>query len=143
MISTLKSLDSKFTTEHLAISNLLRHKAVLQTCCTIDEFMRALDIYDKKKIENVCNTVLTSTFWTKEDELFRVIEPLMRVLRVVNQDEKPTVPVIYEVMERTKMSIKVVVKHYKKYWDIIDERWNKQLHNDSHAAGKVLIISVY
>jgi len=44
---------------------------------------------------------------------------------------------VYEAMDRAKLGIKAITTSYKKYWDMIDKRWNKQLHNDLHAAGKV------
>ena len=56
------------------------------------------------------------------------MDPLVRVLKIVDQDKKPTLSIIYEVMNRAKLVIKVSNKNWKKYWDIIDRRWEGQLH---------------
>ncbi|KAJ6837562.1 uncharacterized protein M6B38_119525 [Iris pallida] len=46
---------------------------------------------------------------------------------------------LYEAMDRTKFMIKNNVgKGYKKWWTMIDKRWNNQLHQDIHAAGYFL-----
>jgi hypothetical protein len=39
-------------------------------------------------------------------------------------------------MDRAKEAIKKNNgKDYKKWWGIIDRRWDRQLHKDIHAAG--------
>ena len=61
--------------------------------------------------------------------------PLVRVLKIVIQDKKLTLSIIYEVMYKIKLAIKASNKNYKKYWDIIDRRWEGQLHRHLHAFG--------
>ena len=63
------------------------------------------------------------------------MDPLVRVLKIVDQDKKPTLSIIYEVMDRAKLAIKASNKNQKKYWDIIDRRWEGQLHRHLHVAG--------
>ena len=48
---------------------------------------------------------------------------LVRVLKIVDQDKKHTLSIIYEAMDRAKLVIKASNKNWKKYWDIIDRRW--------------------
>jgi len=83
----LRPSITRFATEHLAIESLLKHRSVIQNCFTSDQFRIALGINDKKKkkkIEEVCNIVLTNNFWTKANIVFRVMDPLVRVLKVVD-----------------------------------------------------------
>ncbi|RWR73192.1 hypothetical protein CKAN_00144800 [Cinnamomum micranthum f. kanehirae] len=42
---------------------------------------------------------------------------------------------LYEAVVRAKLAIQANCKYYKAYWKIIDNRWEKQLHHDLHAAG--------
>ena len=63
------------------------------------------------------------------------MDPLVRVLKIVDQDKKPTLSIIYEGMDRAKLAIKASNKNWKKYSDIIDRRWEGQLHRHLHAAG--------
>ncbi|KAF8403686.1 hypothetical protein HHK36_011790 [Tetracentron sinense] len=51
---------------------------------------------------------------------------------------------IYEAMDRAKETIKEAMggqryeRRYKPIWNIIDRRWNVQLHQPLHAAGYIL-----
>ena len=58
----------------------------------------------------------------------------MKVLKLVDQDKKLTLSIIYEAMDRAKLAIKASVKHLERYWEIIDERWANQLHKHLHSA---------
>ena len=51
------------------------------------------------------------------------MDSLVGVLKIVDQDKKPTLSIIYEAMDRAKLAIKASNKNWKKYWDIIDRRW--------------------
>ncbi|XP_056689155.1 uncharacterized protein [Spinacia oleracea] len=42
---------------------------------------------------------------------------------------------IYEAMERCKLAIKNDCEHYKRYWTMVDKRWDSNLHTDLHSAG--------
>nr|KYP38381.1 hypothetical protein KK1_040364 [Cajanus cajan] len=70
------------------------------------------------------------------------VVPLMTVLRLVDSDEKPAMGFIYDGMDCAKEKIKInfgnVKKSYEPVWNIIDERWDKQLHRPLHAAAYYL-----
>ncbi|XP_055962310.1 uncharacterized protein LOC130015689 [Mercurialis annua] len=74
-------------------------------------------------------------FWKKTKYILKVQEPLLKVPKLVDGDDKPTMEFIYEAMERAKLAIKQNCRSYDNYWRIIDKRWNFQLHHDLHAAG--------
>ena len=40
----------------------------------------------------------------------------MKVLKSVDRDKKPTLSIIYEAMDRAKLAIKALVKHWERYW---------------------------
>ncbi|CAO2841422.1 unnamed protein product [Amaranthus hypochondriacus] len=84
------------------------------------------------------NSEIATKFWQRENEILQIMEPLLQVLRLVDGDEKPTMGFIYEAMERAKLAIKEKKRYYKKYWKIIDDKWNAQLHSHLHAAGYFL-----
>ena len=64
------------------------------------------------------------------------MELLVKVLKLVDQDKKPTLSIIYEAMDRAKLAIKASVKHWERYWEVIDIRWANQLYRHLHAEGK-------
>ncbi|XVF11168.1 hypothetical protein REPUB_Repub08aG0002700 [Reevesia pubescens] len=77
-------------------------------------------------------------FWSKAVEIQKIQEPLLKVLRMCDGDEKPTMGYIYEAIDREKLAIKKDCRYYHRYWKIIDRRWTSQLHNDLHSAGYFL-----
>jgi hypothetical protein len=70
-----------------------------------------------------------------------VSEPLVKVLRLVDGDQTP-MGELYEAMDKAKESVKNYYKgesiKYEPIWQIIDRRWNNQLHQPIHAAGYFL-----
>ena len=57
------------------------------------------------------------------------------MLRLIDGDDKSTMGFIYEAMDRAKKAIMENVRYHEKYINIIDARWNDQLHHRLHAVG--------
>ena len=72
--------------------------------------------------DKVSNLILTDRFWKKAKEVQIIMEPLVKVLKLVDQDKRPTLSIIYEAMDRAKLVIKASVKHWERYWEVIDIR---------------------
>ena len=60
--------------------------------------------------DKVSNLILTYRFWKKAKEVQTIMEPLVKVLKLVDQDKKPTLLIIYEAIDRAKLAIKALVK---------------------------------
>lgn len=89
------------------------------------------------------NIVLKSRkFWPGVAYVIRTIKPLVMVLRMVDSEQFPPMGFIYESMDRAKEEIAKNMGNdeskYKAIWDIIDARWDKQLHTHLHAAAYFL-----
>ena len=67
---------------------------------------------------------------------FEFFDLPIKVLRLVDGDDKPTMGFLHEAMERSKLAIQADCSYYKKYWKTIDDRWGRQLKHDLHSAGK-------
>ena len=71
----------------------------------------------------------------------KIAEPLVKVLRLVD-GERLAMGYIYEAMDQEKEQIKATYKDrvakYGPIWEIIDNRWNNQLHRPIHAVGYFL-----
>ena len=64
--------------------------------------------------DKVSNLILTDRFWRKarERSIFQnIMDPLVRVLKIMDQDKKPILSIIYEVMDRAKLTIKASNKN--------------------------------
>ncbi|XP_039003761.1 uncharacterized protein LOC120130623 [Hibiscus syriacus] len=85
--------------------------------------------YEAKKI------VLGKDFWKKAVDIIKVYKPLVKVLRLVDGDEKPTIGFIYEAIDRAKRAIKENCRYSIEYEKIIDNRWNF-MYSDLHSAAE-------
>ncbi|KAK1376729.1 hypothetical protein POM88_032922 [Heracleum sosnowskyi] len=86
-------------------------------------------------------TVLKISFWKNIAFALKVCGPLIKVLRIVDGETKPPMGYIYGAMERAKSVILSSFEsenEYKKAFEIIDHRWEVQLHHPLHAAGDFL-----
>eukprot|EP00253_Pinus_taeda_P027334 PITA_27334 len=91
-------------------------------------------------------SIFGDSLWDKVTEIINFTEPLVKVLRLMD-GEKPAMGYIYEGMDMAKEAIKTFSKgnesKYLPIWQIIDSRWDKQLHSPLHAAGAYLNPSLF
>ena len=82
------------------------------------------------------------SFWNVIVFALKATGPLVRVLRLVDGEKKPAMGYIYEAMDRAKEAISKAFNEnaakYNEVFEIIDKRWNCQLHHPLHAAGYFL-----
>ncbi|XP_075103563.1 uncharacterized protein LOC142178132 [Nicotiana tabacum] len=65
----------------------------------------------------------------------------VKVLRLVDGEQKPPMGYLYEAMDRAKEAIQASFtdeQKYAKVFQIIDARWSEQLHRPLYAAGLIL-----
>lgn len=67
----------------------------------------------------------------------------MKVLKVVDQDNKPIVSIIFKSMCMVKLALQDTLYSPTQYLKIVDSSWNKTFHNDLHATGKISKIVFY
>ncbi|CAH9120530.1 unnamed protein product [Cuscuta epithymum] len=89
-----------------------------------------------------CVILLQESFWKSVVYDLKLAGPLVKVLRTVEGERKPIMGYIYEAMDRVKETIAKTFGEkedaYKKTFEMIDERWQCQLHQPLHAAGLYL-----
>ncbi|CAN1163923.1 hypothetical protein LINPERHAP2_LOCUS25277 [Linum perenne] len=88
-----------------------------------------------KRIQEIA---LDSRFWTSVLTCLRAAMPLMKVLRLVDSDELPSMPFLYlelkQAMEKIKSYFSNIEKRYKPVLNIIEKRWNDQMSRPLHYA---------
>lgn len=82
------------------------------------------------------------TFWPSVVYSIKTTKPLVHVLRIVDGERTPAMGFIYGAMDECKEQIQKNfnndVSSYKEIWDIIDQKWEFQMHRDLHAAAYYL-----
>ncbi|CAH1452891.1 unnamed protein product [Lactuca virosa] len=80
-------------------------------------------------------------FWRNVHYALKLTGPLVTVLRIVDGEKYPAMGFIYEAMDRAKEAIRDSFSRlddYQTTFEIIDRRWECQLHRPLHAAGHFL-----
>ncbi|XP_075665771.1 uncharacterized protein LOC142635513 [Castanea sativa] len=138
---------TRFATNFLSLQSMLRFKKELRQMFTSDKWLSCP--HAKTAVgKEISKIVLEDySFWSQCTHIVKVSEPLVRVLRLVDGDEKPAIGYLYEAMDKAKEEIKRRLKNkvslYGHYIRIIDARWDKQLHSPLHAAGCFLNPAIY
>ena len=103
----------------------------------------SLDWLDSKwakehKGKTIDNIVLMPSFWNTIVFFLKVSGPLVRVLCLVDGENKASMGYIYEAMNRVKDAIVGSLNgnedKYKEIFKIIDKRWEIQLHRFLHVV---------
>ena len=82
--------------------------------------------------------ILDNKFWEDCLLMVKIVAPIIKLLRVVDADEKPSLCYVYEGMFRVRKGIMSISKDKQRLYDpyikIIDKRWDKHLRSNIHAA---------
>ena len=102
MVELCRPAITRFATNFLSLQSMLRFKKELRQIFTCDKWLACPRA--KTTIGNeICKIVLEDySFWYQYKKIVKVSEPLVRVLRLVDGDEKPTMGYLYEAMDKKK-----------------------------------------
>ncbi|XP_028785362.1 uncharacterized protein LOC114741275 [Neltuma alba] len=132
---------TQFATTFIALKSLLDHKHDLQALVTSKAFLDSRYCRDQRA-KDVTLIILDNKFWNDCKIIVEVVKPLVRLLRIVDSDDRPSLGYIYEGMYRARKAIKSTFMNkktlYKPYTRIIKRRWDTQLRQDLHTAAYVL-----
>ncbi|XP_012853841.1 PREDICTED: uncharacterized protein LOC105973363 [Erythranthe guttata] len=130
---------TRFATTFIALQSLYAHKDDLQALVVSPDYKQYLKMQKGREVKQI---VLDENFWNNCLVIVRVMTPLIRLLRLCDTDEKPSMGYIYEGMFRARKGIMNIFKNkkklYKPYVDIIDSRWDRMLRKDLHATAYYL-----
>eukprot|EP00261_Vitis_vinifera_P032873 XP_019074116.1 PREDICTED: uncharacterized protein LOC100247282 isoform X3 [Vitis vinifera] len=136
---------TRFVTNFLSLRSIVVQEDNLKLMFSHMDWMSS--VYSRRPdSQNVKSLLYLERFWKSAHEAVSVSEPLVKVLRIVDGD-MPAMGYIYEGIERAKIAIKgyynSIEEKYMPIWDIIDRRWNVQLHSPLHAAAAFLNPSIF
>lgn len=133
----LRPAVTRFATSYLTLSSLHAQKFKLRNMFISAEWKESRWAKEQKgrAVEKI---VGMNSFWNNVSYVLKLTAPLVRVLRLVDSEKKPAMGYIYEGMDRAKEAIMAAFddeSRYKAAFEIIDRRWEVQLHRPLHAAG--------
>ncbi|XP_073104385.1 uncharacterized protein [Elaeis guineensis] len=134
----IRPAPTRFATNFIALQSILGHKDALRAMVTSREWTTSAYAKDSKG-KKLTDDVLNSLFWNECATIVKLTEPLIRVLRIVDSDDRPSMGYLYHAMHQARDEMikrfrrrKIVVEPYLR---IVDSRWDLQLHQNLHAAG--------
>ncbi|ESQ45937.1 hypothetical protein EUTSA_v10011118mg [Eutrema salsugineum] len=132
---------TRFATSFITLSQFHKQQNNLRKMVTSEEWNASKWPKEAggKKLQTY---LLQDTFWRHILYALKVTGPLVCVLRMVDGERKPPMGYIYAAMDKAKEAIansfNLREEQYKKIFEIIDRRWDCQLHRPLHAAGHFL-----
>ncbi|KAK3026709.1 hypothetical protein RJ639_041322 [Escallonia herrerae] len=138
---------TRFATNFLSLQCLLKFKKELRQKFTCDKWLNsklAKTVAGKEAAKWVLED---RDFWLQCQHVVKLSEPLVRVLRLTDGDEKPSMGYLYEAIDKAKETIKSNLKNrlslYMPVLRVIDARWDKQLSSPLHSAGCFLNLGIF
>ena len=137
---------TRFATSFITLLQFHKQKNNLRKMVTSQEWMDSKWSKETKG-KTLQSYILQEGFWRNIVYALKLTGPLVKVLRLVDGERKPAMGYIYEAMDRAKEAIASSFPnqedHYKKAFEIIDHRWECQLHRPLYAAGHYLNPSTF
>ncbi|KAF2300395.1 hypothetical protein GH714_012880 [Hevea brasiliensis] len=129
--------ESKFASKYQMLQSILSNKNELrQLECGNWKLLEQ----NRRKTKNT-NIIESGKFWSQVQEVLNVMEPLIHVLRLV-EDDRPTLGYLYEAMEKAKETIERQYSNdctkYEKIRDLFQEWRSKKIIHPIHAAAAFL-----
>ncbi|XP_035832491.1 uncharacterized protein LOC118481227 [Helianthus annuus] len=133
---------TRFATTFLTLLSLQKQKSAFRNMFASEQWTKS-KWAEERKGARANDIVFTPTFWNNVLFTLKIMGPLVRVLRIVENEKKPAMGYVYEGMERAKTAVAAALggednEDYIVVSGIIDKRWKCQLHRPLHAAGYYL-----
>ncbi|KAF1863216.1 hypothetical protein Lal_00014675 [Lupinus albus] len=96
---------TRFATTFIALKSIHEHKHDLQALVTSKDFIDSI-YYRDKKANRFVEVVMNTRFWNDCAIIVNIVAPLIRLLRIVDADERPSLPYVYDGMCRARKTIK-------------------------------------
>ncbi|CAM8979646.1 unnamed protein product [Rhodiola kirilowii] len=131
---------TRFATSFITLSQFHKQKNNLRKMVTSEEWNNS-KWSNEAGGKKIATFILQDNFWRDVLYALKLGSPLIEVLRMVDGERKPPMGYIYEAMDRAKETIAKsfsAKKDYELAFQIIDRRWDCQLHQPLHAAGYYL-----
>ncbi|XP_004306187.1 PREDICTED: uncharacterized protein LOC101313541 [Fragaria vesca subsp. vesca] len=132
---------TRFATAFLTLQSLMEKKNELRAMITSSEWSETKHAKSVKG-KAAMNIALSASFWNGVSLSLKVFAPLVKVLRIVDGDRKPSMGFVYGELIRAKEEIKKVFKdqeaHYRPILDIVDAKARDRLDSPLHVAAYLL-----
>ncbi|KAK0592053.1 hypothetical protein LWI29_012517 [Acer saccharum] len=136
----IQPAPTRFAIAFLTLDSMFSLKLPLQQMFTSTEWEGSS--FAKKEGREIKKIIFNETFWGSMSYALKTTKPLVSVLRMIDSEQMPEMGFIYGAMDKAKEDIAKKLgneeRAYKEIWQIIDQKWEFQLHRYLHAAAYYL-----
>ncbi|XP_008670893.2 uncharacterized protein [Zea mays] len=137
---------TRFASAFLTLQSLYEKKEQLRMMSQSEEWCKISHVKKSAKGVTATATLVKPTFWNGVSLCLRVFEPLVKVLRLVDGDIKPSMPWVYGEILKAKEEIRVAVGNldktgtglYKNLMEVVEGKMKKRLDCPIHMAAYCL-----
>ncbi|KAL2668018.1 hypothetical protein AAZX31_01G125500 [Glycine max] len=123
----LRPAPTRFVTNFIALQSILVQKDALRAMVTSRDWIGSTYAKDSKAKKFV-EQILDSSFWKQCAHIVKLTKPLVCVLRIIDNEDKPTMEEMVRRFHRYKRKV-------EPYLEVLDRRWDSQLCKDLHVVG--------
>ncbi|XP_025670349.1 uncharacterized protein [Arachis hypogaea] len=129
----LRPAPTCFATNFIALQSILAQKDALRAMVTSKEW--TISAYSKEaKAKTFVDQVLDSKFWNQCTDVVKLTEPLVRVLRIVDSEDKAAMGFLYQAFNMAREEMVKRFRRRKKivepYLKILDTQLNTKLTSE-------------
>ncbi|XP_019160773.1 PREDICTED: uncharacterized protein LOC109157329 [Ipomoea nil] len=138
----IRPATTRFAIAYLTLQSIYQVRQPLEGMFTSEKWTNSnyANKADGKEIRRII--LRDNNFWPSLIYAIKTTKPLVEVLRLVDGEKEPAMGFLYNVMDEAKEKIAKNLggeeKDYKEIWDLIDKKWEIQMHRDLHAAAYFL-----
>ncbi|CAN1801257.1 hypothetical protein LINPERHAP1_LOCUS22889 [Linum perenne] len=132
---------TRFASQFLTLQSMLEKKGDLRRMAVDKKWDDLKDVHTKKG-KDATATMLSVTFWNGVNLCLKVFEPLVKVLRMVDGDVKPSMGFVYGQLVMAKKEIQEafgnVESRYKDVMAIVNKKMSGRLDAPLHLTAYML-----
>ncbi|KAF3774025.1 hypothetical protein EJ110_NYTH51916 [Nymphaea thermarum] len=108
----IQPAQTRFATNVLTVQGIVKQRTALRQMFSRDDWAAYPHAYERKAT-TVVDTIFDADFWESCVQLLNICVPLVKVLRLVDSEDKPSIGYLYESMDRAKEAIRDNMKGKK------------------------------
>jgi hypothetical protein len=132
---------TRFTSQFLNLQSMAEKAGALRRM-VVSEKWEKIKVVKKKKGKDATTTIMSTAFCKGVHLCIKVFEPLVRVLRLVDGDVRPSMGFVYGKLAKAKKGIKEafgnVELRYKDVMAIVDKKRKDRLDSPLHLGAYLL-----
>ncbi|KAF5755625.1 putative ribonuclease H-like superfamily [Helianthus annuus] len=117
---------TRFATTFLTLQSMQKQKPALRNMFASEQWTSGKWATERKG-QRANDIVFTPTFWNNVLLTLKIMGPLVKVLRLVDNEKKPAMGYVYEAMERAKLAIAAALGKDSNEYILVSEIIDKRL----------------